>query len=470
MEELRGHPLTPRENVRRAQCVQHRASRQRRSRPVAAMRAGPVGRRQPSAQATLMLLAALSVVLLSACSGPAGPITVHGSVVNMRLQPLPGLEVYLGSAGTPRTTSADGTFTLTNVTAPYDVTVVDPANDTVLMTLGLTRTDPTLQFTTGTGPGRQTDLSGDISGASVGPGQVGAVLIGSEGFARGAGTINSGTAFSGTYEWSGEASLPVTLFGLVADANGSDLPTAFEAYGTRAMTLTDGVPSTGIDVPLMPVTTVHLTGTAHGATGFPLGLLGATYTFRDGSHVASSPPMTWPASSPFDIALPDVPAASATVFSIATTGTGDNFRWRTGLRAADSGIDLTLQAPAALSTPVAGATNVSQQGTFRWSPADASVYLLMVVKNTAGPTVIIATAEPQATLPDLSAFGLSGSLAGADYDWHVITLGQYASIDAAAGPEAMLTNVFRLEAGAGAPAVADGWYVDSPRRSFTFAP
>jgi hypothetical protein len=341
----------------------------------------------------------------------------------------------------------------------------------VLVVRGLTRADPTLQIPTSpSSVGRQADVSGAISGASVGPGQVGAVLVGGDALGRGVADISSGTAFAGTHHWFGAATLPVTLFGLVLQADVNHVPTAFQAFGTQTTTLDDGVASAGIDVPLMPVATAHLTGTVTGAFGLAPDQLGAIYAFRDGQRVAASPPVLWPATSPFDVALPDVPAASLTLLATGATTSGDSLRWRAGLGAADHGLDIDLRAPPALSAPTDGAGGVAAQSTFRWSATDASVYLLIVSPDTTGPSLVIVTSKPQATLPDLSAFGLGSTVAGGAYHWHVYTLGRYASVDDAAGPEAVFTSAYRVEVGLGVPTVADGWYVDSETRGFTFAP
>ena len=434
----------------------------------------PRGRRARSGggrPSILALCAAALLVALAACSGPAGPIAVHGTVMDVTQQPLVGLQVYLiGGAGGPQTTAADGSFAFQAVAVPFNLAVVDAATERVLVLRGLTRADPTVQTLQSVPAPRHVDVSGQIDGASVSAGQVGAVLVGGPGTGHGMIDIASGTSFAGSYEWYGPSTVPATLFGVVAEVDASGVPTAFHAFGSVATTVSDGATVSGVDVPLAPVSTAHVGGTLTAGPGVTLDQMVGIYVFRDGQRVASVTPSSRPASGTFDIALPAAAAASLTMVATGSTASADVLGWRAGLTAADSGIDLTLRAPAAASAPADGATGVAPDATFSWTTATDAVYVLNVNPDASGPSLTVVTASGEAALPDLSSLGIATPLAGAAYHWSVTTVGGYSSTDAATGRDGLVTGIYRVEAGAGEPTPADGWYAMSGNHGFTFAP
>jgi hypothetical protein len=77
--------------------------------------------------------------------GTGGVITVAGRVIGQNGQGAAGIPVFVG--GMPSTnTDASGNFSITGVTAPYDITVVDAPNKRALVYRSLSRADPTLVF------------------------------------------------------------------------------------------------------------------------------------------------------------------------------------------------------------------------------------------------------------------------------------------------------------------------------------
>ena len=98
--------------------------------------------------------------------GGGGVITVSGIVKDSYLIPVSGVLVII-SGKTPVTSSANGSFSVSDVTTPYDVTVVVGTTKTAVVYQGLTRTDPVLfAYGVPTPTLKTATISGTVPGAA----------------------------------------------------------------------------------------------------------------------------------------------------------------------------------------------------------------------------------------------------------------------------------------------------------------
>lgn len=188
----------------------------------------------------------------------AQTITVNGRVVDNDALPLQQAAVSLWSHGSVDPVlafvKADGTFSVPNVVAPYDVTV---SSDVAFVAFGLTRTDPVLL-----GYKSTPQATGIVVGGSLGTSHDTYVHLT-------CGSAHTTTKFSGgaaiySVELQGTATLPVdcTVRALVVNDSTSVSPT-YGGYAERTVTLT-AENTAGVDLTFAPVDThpvsVNLSG------------------------------------------------------------------------------------------------------------------------------------------------------------------------------------------------------------------
>ena len=195
-----------------------------------------------------VVLGTASLVACSESSGPTGPdntITVQGRVVDEYLQPLPSTYVLIAGHETV-TTDANGYFSVTKVSAPYDLILQIPDAGTrdLLIYHGLIRSDPLI--VTPPIPFSTSFRSAYIWGSTYGggplpdpPDRKSSLLFDSPE------TQFVGSAGSGSYsmqpQWLGPDSTDGLLHALQWQFDpASGLPTSYTGYGATPLRLHKG--------------------------------------------------------------------------------------------------------------------------------------------------------------------------------------------------------------------------------------
>jgi len=80
------------------------------------------------------------------------------------------------------------------------------------------------------------------------------------------------------------------------------------------------------------------------------------------------------------------------------------------------------------TAPADGATGVDTTTDLVWSPVASGLHVLILSGGGNDPAYLIVSAGAHAHIPDLSAQGL-GLPPGRAYDWILVAIGPYASID-----------------------------------------
>src|SRR5713101_4316648 len=169
--------------------------------------------------------------------GGGGTITVNGSVQDSYFNPVSGAVVIV-SGKTPVTSAANGSFTVSGVSTPYDITVVVGTQKRAIVYQGLTRTDPVL-FAIGIP--LPAPKSATISGTVPGAPSATTIVLFVSGVKSWSATANPTTgAYTISATWYDSNTVYAGQLHVLRWTPNSGLPTAYDGYGNRALTITAG--------------------------------------------------------------------------------------------------------------------------------------------------------------------------------------------------------------------------------------
>ncbi|HVY29145.1 MAG TPA: hypothetical protein VHB79_21450 [Polyangiaceae bacterium] len=410
---------------------------------------------------------------------------VHGHVIDFWGKPIPDLPVQIGEVLT--STDAKGEFTVADVPATYDVSMVlnhstafgDQSDAWVY--LGLSRRDPTLQMFWGgdqnygyaayTFNPKPTKLSTQTIWVGFG---------GPDGNYNHDNVDATGTTGS-EVDWYGPTTTKDTLHALQWTKDGNDLPTAYSFYGTASINLSQSDTNTSVNVPFtkgtLDVATMTGTATSVGAgTRSNQVYLG----FADSARIKlldyDGPKAALDAFSykvPTGIVGGDLTVAAIQGYQYS----GFQVAHADAL-AADAKPALQIPPLVVQLTPAAGAKNVDQTTKFTVKdPGGApGPYVAMFYSQDAPSgdpqayqTIFIVTAKPSFTIPTIIGGGFA-MYPGNDYLWSIGTFGAYASVDAMVSPGGFIDEFALDETRAYGPRRVSGQYSNSATRKFTTKP
>lgn|GEM_PF-3423332 len=395
----------------------------------------------------------------------ATTITVNGTVRGAR----PNLKVRIPGKALV-TSAADGTFSFTDVSPPYDLYVVGDSGlvnnpvPTVFYYQGLTRSDPTITapstFNFTLFPRPNTDT---VTGtASVSPP---ATMIVAWESGNTTGRITGTSAYSVTASWASVRGTAVTgtLFGFQFATDPVTLaPTGFTGYASLPGVAVDSsdMISPVANLAMTAPATAALTGMITTPAGFPKPNISLTQQLGTAGSV-----VLWNANATTNVAnsvIPLVGAGKAALFASAALDGATTQFVNPGLAAATD-VTFALPAPSAPTAPLNAATNVTSTTPFTWSATDGAVYEV-VMSATGGPAKALFqlyTTSATGKLPVVPELALPLNQA---FTWQVNGFGPNASINDAAA-SAALESVSTAD--------FDGalhWTTTGTSRTFTSAP
>jgi hypothetical protein len=379
-------------------------------------------------------LAAVLIISLSliGCSDNTTnpPITptsnnVTGKVVDQAGTGINGATVSIGS--NIATTSSDGSFTINNVTAPYDAKIVlsSGPNPTGLMYKGVNSYTP--QFL-GTGlPSVPSSAVLKVTIPALGPNQRATVIYTDTGFVHVSQNILPPAVLANlNVVWSSGANITGKILVLVYTFTAGQV-SAFDKYGEKTNFVlnnggTSNVTFTAADLSLNPGET-----TVSGSIALPPGYMTPNanlllrFTNKGSVYLGANignPVM----SNTYSFVVPTgLPSASTIVIG----GRGSGPIGEDGLKiitaaAGSSGNVITIETCPNLSTPPNMATNIDTTTNFTWSAGTGSgIYL--VNYTTAGKNFYVFTSQQNTTIPSFSSFGLPIGPAVV-YSWNVVRI------------------------------------------------
>lgn len=392
----------------------------------------------------------------SSSTGVPTSITVTGKVINSIKLPIANAPVVI--TGRPATiTDANGNFAVTDVTVPYDVTVV--GSQIGITYRGLSRSDPTLVNIRASAvlPNTAT-VSGTISGGGGYPEpatRVSSVNISSgEVTANATPNVTTGT-YSMTSAWSGAATITTILRALQWDKNAAGMPTTFLGFGEKTgVAITAGGAFAGQNIAMTALSTQNISGTVSVPAALALENKSLSMAFPNNGTMSLG--TEFGTASAFTYVVPTIIGTTLSVTALAAgVGFGQSSVTKTGIAPGTTGITLTIPDPTALSLPVDAATGVTTTTPFSWTPVSSAIYVLALL-GPGGTYYLVISGGNSGTIPDLTALGL-GLPKSASFSWQVQSHGPFSNIDAAAGATGYISQ-------------GDVIHTVSSIRSFTTAP
>lgn len=403
---------------------------------------------------------------------------VKGHVIDFWGKPVPSLLVQIGE--TQVSTDKDGAFTVPDVPAEYDVTMVYSDNDLFQVAawayLGLTRRDPTLQVYRGTDR-RFGNLDVKLlPKPTLGANQRIDIAVGT---GTGADTYDN-VSVNGTSSesplWFGAKQTAATGHGLLWQVDAQKLPVGYLSYASADITL-DTANNTTLTLDLSAKsiasskvpTTVTPAGVASRRNWLFL-RFDSDATLKLGSETN--------AQDTFSYLAPTIAGSSLTV--AASEGyTSEEYAvaHADNVKPGDE-VKLTIPAPMIQQTPPEGTKNVTATTRFSFSGDEPGPYVSIFYSQdpddpsapaTAFQSIYVVTAKKQFTLPTFLGGDLS-LYANRRYIWVVTTHGAHASMDELADKGGYLDAFSWDEETPQGPRRESGTYTNSGLAQFWTAP
>jgi hypothetical protein len=337
----------------------------------------------------------------------------------------------------PVTTDASGAFSISGVSTPYDIAVVDAENRYASVYKGVTRQNITLGFTPDVTPVISTaSVSGSITGAQTPSATVREpqVVFGSpESLHTQSPCDPASSSYQASIPWMGSPSTTGTLFAFQGERASSSSPvyTRFTGFGRRdAVSLTPGTTLVNQNVSLSPVTSSTLAATFTTPSGFTLTSIGLDMQLEPGVRVplltAASP------SSSFSSAVPVIGESTYSLTTVAAALSSGTLSMviRSGLTAGTQDVNIALKEPTKQALPLDKATEVTRTSEFTWGGSPGGVYVVTFTSSGGTPYRLgVFTSAANITLPDLSALGMAVP-ANTPFTWNVLAYSPISSVDA----------------------------------------
>lgn len=372
----------------------------------------------------------------AAGEGGAPPVTstVHGKLVDYWGQNIPNATLQIGDQQV--SSNDDGEFTVPDVAATYDVSLLVGATGWVFQ--GLTRRDPTLQIFNGLDLRYTTIDTGFKAGTTVGANENIAVAMATPSGLDLHEDVGTDSTFYLYPEWRGGATATGTAHALYWSINpATKLPAVYKAYDSKTQALADDVDGAPITFDLTsatPFTSKAITGTAT-----PYGSATRTNSvFARFSSGAVIPLVDHaPTLDAFSYLVPEgIANASFTVAAWEGSTAGPmGLVHKGGLSPGDSIGTLDIPAPPKVLTPAYGTKNVdgNTNFTFQASADNAGAFLVTISADSDPQVLYIVTTQKKFQIPSVvdGAFVL---YPGEVYSWWVETHGSFATVDEMTGP------------------------------------
>jgi hypothetical protein len=359
----------------------------------------------------------------------ATTITVTGKVRGDRA----GVQVRI--PGKPLvTTGADGSFSFTDVSPPYDLytlgssgAIFGTAIPTVFYFQGLTRPDPIVTAPSQFGLiGILRRNTNTMSGTTaVAPATM---LVAWE--TGGSMRVNQTGAYSFVASWTGGATITSTLYGFqfATDAV-TGAPSGFTGYASLGVADIAASGTSTANLVMQAPATATLTGAITSPSGFP----NPDITLTQQLGASGSVPL-WQTTTPTTNAhavIPLVGAGKAALFATATLG-GANTRFVHPALAATTDVTFALPSPAVPSAPLDTAMGITAATDFTWSATPDAIYEVIAGTPSDAPVPAafqLYTTSATGKIPVVPELALP---LNQSFSWHVNAYGPNASIDAVA--------------------------------------
>jgi len=381
--------------------------------------------------------------------GPTTGTGVHGHVIDFWGHALSGVPVEIG--GKVATTDKLGAFTIDNVAAEYDASLVVQFPDNYdgqiygWVYQGLTRRDPTLQVLAGL-----TMQSGNVSitpshaETTLTDGRTQSISFGGPDGVYAFTDVDAPGYAQTSVDWRGPPLTQETVHGLIfAEDPTSHLPTGYYAYDAKPISLNGEVTTISpvtLDMSAKTITSGNITGAVTPAA-FDDRSNGVFLRFTSNAFIQLVDDV---GPNTFTYNVPTIANGSVTIaamegyapwgpYAMAHQGT---------LSAGATGVTLTIPKPSSnlAVAPATAVNKVDDNTTFSFQAGAGAAGLFVLAFENANTSALktdgmyIVTSKKTLKLPKVvnDTFAL---IPANSYYWRVQTHGNLANADAAAGPE-----------------------------------
>jgi hypothetical protein len=359
--------------------------------------------------------------------------TVRGGIPN----------ITVGLVGKPSVTSgANGSFTFTDVTPPYDLYTVSPSGCGSSITTvvhyfdGLTRPDPTVSAATPPAatciikplpcgiaiPCKSATATGTRSGAGNGSDPIVFAFTGG-GFNA---TAISATAYTAGVGLGTADSASGNVYALQLTRKASGAPDSYLGFAKSGTVTFSKDTTTAVN---LNAATVNSTFTLSGAVTAPAGYDAPNISLNQEFGTTTRPLWGTNETTTVDAKVPVIAAAGGTnLYVSAIMGAATSYY--THPLAGDTTVDFSMYPAAVITAPADAATGVTVTTPFMWTPAPGTISRLALSSNTPTKvTYYVYTAGSEITIPELTEAALPP---GQTFSWSISGYGPYTSVDEAA--------------------------------------
>lgn len=397
----------------------------------------------------ILLTIFLPLLFVLSCSedSPSEPnetvqtITVSGFVKDFDGEPVSGVPVII-KGKTPVTTNANGAFTVSGVSKPYEARVIFSTDQAALVYQGLTRTDPTLIYLGIASNYKSATISGSVPPAI---GKITRVFFNTDEMAWSAEADQVTGSYILSVDWKGtDNSLSGTLQVLRWTQGSNGLPTQYDAYGFKqSITVSDGgnFPNNNFAVTdLTDPPEQNISGSVVRPTSSYVLINKVLYLFFGDAGIYLGQEWGVGLSDNFSYVVPSISAAKFGVDAEASLNATPTSRYtsysKRGITGGSSGITVNLKSAPQLNIPAHNGSGIDTTTQFLWTMGSGGGICVLLISPTnpaAGPTFYIFTGSNSSSIPNLAPQGL-GLPSNISYAWQVAQVFPVSSINDAASP------------------------------------
>ncbi|RKY92802.1 MAG: hypothetical protein DRQ13_10090 [Ignavibacteriae bacterium] len=369
----------------------------------------------------------------------AQSITVNGFVKDIDGEPISGVTVIVKGEN-PTTTGAGGSFSIADVTVPYEIRIIISTQQSAIVYQGLTRSDPTLYYFSSTTQSKFATITGTVPPAQ---GKTTMVFFISGTKAWWSTAHPTTGSYSINADWRGTANSYTGKLQVLrwTTNNITGLPEQYDAYGSEDnLTISDGGTFSNHNF-----TEADFTDPAEQNISGSIIRPSSNYSIDYKYLLMNFGNATIQLSSQGGVGLTDnfsyiVPAITGATFEVdaqaqvsALPNNRVTFYRKKGITGGSSGISVNLESAPQLNLPTHNGTGIDTTTQFLWTQGSGIGVNLVRIMPTIppGPQYYILTAGNTTYIPDLSPQGM-GLPSNVGYGWSIVKLVPFSSLDEAA--------------------------------------
>lgn len=382
-----------------------------------------------TATTTFILTATNSAGSITAQSSVnASPaINVSGYVKDSDGMPISGVTVLI-KGKSPVISNSDGSFTVNNVTVPYDASIIQSSSKIAFTYMELTRPDPTLLYLFSLTASKEANISGVIPLENPGERTKVFFISGDNAWSEEAIGIN----YALNVNWRGtENALTGKLYILRwKEVNG--IPSDYTAYASKELTVSTGGGYNNQNFTANEFTNPaeqNIGGSIISPTGYMLQSKKLYLNFGNAFILLATHQSS---TADFNYIVPSINGFTFGLTASALNGNYITVFNKKGITAGSSGISINLIESPKLNLPANNGIGIDTTTQFLWSNSGTSGINIISFTPSNGPTFFILCADNSCNIPNLAPQGM-GLPSNAMYSWNVYKYFPFSSINDAAG-------------------------------------